>query len=252
MRTMVEAEEQVHQQGRNSEPESEVTLGMSSLLGIFFGLVVLCGAFFGFGYSLGHRSGVLGLARAGVAAAPVSPGGDALTDGPGTVPIHAAKPSASGAVLASPVVKAAGDGPAVSGNSEAVSAGDSGSAAGRSGETEAAVPQAARRADRWAQGPAAVPVPVAPASTARISAPVAHQVEASGGTPSMVQVAAVSRQQDADALIAALRKRGYTVSARTEAQDSFLHVQIGPFASRAEANVMRQKLLGDGYNAIVK
>jgi cell division septation protein DedD len=39
---------------------------------------------------------------------------------------------------------------------------------------------------------------------------------------------------------------------RNEPQDQLLHIQLGPFASRAEALAMRTKLLGDGYNAVVK
>ncbi len=36
---------------------SEVTLSTASLLGIFFGLVLVCGVFFGFGYSMGRGTG---------------------------------------------------------------------------------------------------------------------------------------------------------------------------------------------------
>jgi len=68
----------------------------------------------------------------------------------------------------------------------------------------------------------------------------------------MVQIAAVSRQDDADVLVAALKKRGYNVIVRNELRDSLLHVQIGPFATRDEAKAMRAKLLADGYNAILK
>ena len=50
----------------------------------------------------------------------------------------------------------------------------------------------------------------------------------------------------------ALRKRGYAVTARRDPADGLLHVQIGPFANRNDANAMRQKLLNDGYNAIVQ
>ena len=69
---------------------------------------------------------------------------------------------------------------------------------------------------------------------------------------SMVQIAAVSQPEDAEVLVNALRKRGYAVSARREATDSLIHVRIGPFASRDEANLWRQRLLNDGYNAIVQ
>ena len=36
---------------------SEITLSTASLLGIFFGLVLVCGVFFGFGYSMGRGTG---------------------------------------------------------------------------------------------------------------------------------------------------------------------------------------------------
>jgi cell division septation protein DedD len=68
----------------------------------------------------------------------------------------------------------------------------------------------------------------------------------------MVQVAAVSHAEDADVLVDALRKRGYAVTERRDPADGLIHVRIGPFASREEANRWRDKLLGDGYNAIVQ
>jgi cell division septation protein DedD len=68
----------------------------------------------------------------------------------------------------------------------------------------------------------------------------------------VVQVAAVSHQEDADVLMTALKKRGYTVTIRQEPQDKLLHVQVGPFANKKDAEAMRQRLLADGYNAIVK
>src|SRR5271156_1972144 len=36
---------------------SEITLSTASLLGIFFGLVLICGVFFGLGYSMGRGPG---------------------------------------------------------------------------------------------------------------------------------------------------------------------------------------------------
>ena len=67
----------------------------------------------------------------------------------------------------------------------------------------------------------------------------------------MVQIAAVSNPEDAEVLLAALRRRGYAVSARHEVTDGLIHVRIGPFNSRSDANQWRQKLLNDGYNAII-
>lgn len=68
----------------------------------------------------------------------------------------------------------------------------------------------------------------------------------------MVQIAAVRMQQDANVLVGALQKRGYNVVVRHEAQDTLLHVQVGPFTSRSQAFDMRSRLLADGYNAVVK
>jgi cell division septation protein DedD len=68
----------------------------------------------------------------------------------------------------------------------------------------------------------------------------------------MVQIAAVSHAEDAEVLVNALRKRGFAVVARRDAADGLIHVRIGPFANRNDANATRQKLLNDGYNAIVQ
>jgi cell division septation protein DedD len=69
----------------------------------------------------------------------------------------------------------------------------------------------------------------------------------------MVQVAAVSRQEDADILVNALRKKQYAVSIVSNLPgDSLFHVQIGPFSDSQEAEAMRTRLANDGYNAIVK
>jgi cell division septation protein DedD len=68
----------------------------------------------------------------------------------------------------------------------------------------------------------------------------------------MVQIAAISNAADADVLVRALEKHGYSVTVRHAPTDTLMHVQVGPFANRADAIAMRQKLLADGYNAILK
>ncbi len=68
----------------------------------------------------------------------------------------------------------------------------------------------------------------------------------------MVQVAAVHNAEDAGVLSNALRKRGYPVNAQRDPGDGLIHVRVGPFASREEAYRWRDKLLGDGYNAMVQ
>ncbi|MFZ1083556.1 MAG: SPOR domain-containing protein [Terracidiphilus sp.] len=72
-----------------------------------------------------------------------------------------------------------------------------------------------------------------------------------GGTL-MVQIATVSNHEDADVLVSALHKRGYAVSLSQDDADGQFHVRVGPFANLDEADAMRQKLLNDGYNAVVQ
>ncbi len=68
----------------------------------------------------------------------------------------------------------------------------------------------------------------------------------------MVQIAAVSTQEIADIELEALKKKGYNVVARRVPQDNFIHIQIGPFANRKEAEAMRDRVSADGFNAIIK
>ena len=68
-----------------------------------------------------------------------------------------------------------------------------------------------------------------------------------------MQVAAVSKEEDAQALVDALKKKDYPafVSAQS-ASDKLFRVQLGPFAEVKDAETMRTKLVGDGYSPILK
>lgn len=90
-----------------------------------------------------------------------------------------------------------------------------------------------------------------PASSSTTSAADAPSGASSGGTY-MVQVAAVSRREDADILVSALQKKQYPVFVASVPGDTLFHVQVGPFADPKDAETMRSRLAGDGYNAIVK
>jgi len=70
--------------------------------------------------------------------------------------------------------------------------------------------------------------------------------------PLMVQIAATSHAEAVDVLVSALRKRGYMVTAYSDPRDNLIHVRIGPFYSRDEADRWRVKLNDDGYNAVVQ
>ena len=63
----------------------------------------------------------------------------------------------------------------------------------------------------------------------------------------------MSHQEDADVWPSTLSAVATHVAIRREPQDKLFHVQIGPFATKKEADAMRQRLQTDGYNnAIVK
>lgn len=72
------------------------------------------------------------------------------------------------------------------------------------------------------------------------------------GTGYFVQVAAVSKQEDAEALVEALKARQYQALIANQPSDKLFHVQVGPFADIKDAEAMRSKLVSDGYNPILK
>jgi len=96
------------------------------------------------------------------------------------------------------------------------------------------------------------PQPVAdttkPADTSK---PIDTTASAAGAY--IVQVAAVSKKEDAEILVAALSKKQYPVFVASNVPgDPLFHVQVGPFTDQKEAEAMRNRLANDGYNAIVK
>jgi DedD protein len=208
----------------------ELTLGPAMLLAIGCGLLLLCGLCFGVGYTAGRRNGShLAAAKEKEAATGQTLDAQAAASG--------RKPTATGAP---PVVQAA--------STQAAPSAPAAPSAAHGGESQAAT-QAA---------PAGEPG-VRPAMGSQTASP--QQSAANGstqvqpalppGSGVMVQIAAVSHVDDANVLMSALRKRGYAVTARREPDDNLIHVQVGPFASRADASTMSQRLLSDGYNAVV-
>lgn len=80
----------------------------------------------------------------------------------------------------------------------------------------------------------------------------ANAQPAATGPGFFVQVAAVSKQEDADALVEALKARQYSAIVANQPSDKLYHVQVGPFADIKDAESMRAKLVSDGYNPILK
>jgi len=231
MRTLFDTDEE-EIEGKSSE----ITLSTASLLGIFFGLVLVCGVFFGFGYSIGRGTGATAQAS----------------------PVHS---SPSGNTGEADETAAAQNPPAPAAQEPSD---DSQAKAKAAPPPVAARPKVEEtpKEDAAETGKATAPVAVETAAQLVTSKPAAGKISPAYQPPTdapptatgqaMVQIAAVSRPQDADVLVAALRQRGYGVVVRSEPQDHLLHVQVGPFANRTQATEVKQKLLSDGYNAIIK
>jgi DedD protein len=205
----------------DDEPaEREISLGTPTLLGIFFALALICACFFGFGYTMGRKSAPSPLVAAS------TPGAS----------FGASKPAAGS--------------PANSAASHATSSDFVNPSAAPVAAQAVSLPIAASPAAKNAASPAdgMIAGDKAPPAPAPQSASAAAQPTGSF----VVQVAAVSSQDVANILLASLEKRGYSVGVHHEAQDKLLHVQIGPFADRKAAEAMRQRVLVDGFNAIVK
>jgi DedD protein len=94
-------------------------------------------------------------------------------------------------------------------------------------------------------------MPTASADSQKAPLPAVGQLPANGGY--FVQVAAVSRQEDAESLVEALKKKQYPAfTANNSSADKFYHVQVGPYADLKDAEAMRAHLVADGYNPILK
>ncbi len=198
--------------------DREVTLGPMTLTALGLGLLVLCCICFIAGYTLGHRS---------------------------ETPNSSGKTASSSLTAATLLVQ----------DQSKRSASALSSRTAPEEETASLSPAAA------AQEPAPQPDPEEtenselpsqkPANTPPSAHPALPQYTAQIGSW-VVQVAAIENSADSEVLVSALRQRGYAVLARPEAGDNLIHVQVGPFGSRSEADAMRLKLINDGYNANIE
>lgn len=67
-----------------------------------------------------------------------------------------------------------------------------------------------------------------------------------------VEIMTLSHESDADATLSALRRHGYNPAVIHSTQDSLLHLDLGPFPTRTQAEGIRQQLIRDGYDATLK
>ena len=208
----------------DQEKDTEIVLGTGKLLAIFFGLVLLCGTFFGLGYSVGHNASPMAIQTG-------QSGKTSASNG--------AKPLA-GVTVTTPV--ASQDAPPFPAN-------DPNTAANAQVDQAPPQNQSASTSDSTpAPSPTLTPVSATQSDSTATGSPTI-----SGPGAITVQVAAVTKQEDAQALVSALQKKNYPVFISSNTgSDNLYHVQVGPFAELKDAEAMKSKLAGDGYNAIVK
>lgn len=228
---------------RPSRPDFQFDIGTKGVVSLFGGLVVLCGLFFAFGYTMGKHS-----------VPPAFSLGDTATAQDAT---PAAKPAAGkpiptaeaqGAVPPNPSDLTAAEVnqtpqtlvPGPNGDNPAPATGNSVVAAENGGATQngGVTPLSQRPL------PASTQSSVQPA--AMTTTPVVHSYA--------VQVFAGAKEGDALSLAAALKARQYPVFVvKPEPNgDGLYRVQIGPYNHLPEAQQMRERLVADGYNAVIK
>jgi DedD protein len=203
--------------------DAELTLGPALLLGLFSGLAVLCGLFFAMGYAMGHRGSQ---ATPAVVAQPNAETQQSLQTTNSRPKPSATAPKGSVAQMAVVNLPASNEGSEADGQSSASGEG--------SGNQPVVHPALSSQ----------------PPAQSHSSLKVLPASALNGAF--LVQIAAVSHEEDAEVLVGALRRHGYAVTVSHDPADRLLHVRIGPFANRNEASTMREKLLSDGYNAMVQ
>lgn len=203
----------------NSE-DTEITLGTGKMLALFFGLVTLCATFFGMGYSMGRN---VSKTTAELLPSPIT-----------TKPDRALQP-ASSVTTTSSQPDATTKGPDQTTSSATGASGSTPSVSNATPDPNASPAQSGTQSAGQSAGQPAPGTQAPPAAAAYF-----------------VQVAAVSKQEDAQALVDSLKGRQYQAFVADPAPDKLFHVQVGPFTDVKDAETMRTRLVNDGYNPILK
>ena len=203
--------------------DTEITLGTGKMLALFFGLVALNGAFFGMGYSLGRASSHPALSM----------------DPSQSTNASALRPSAM-----------------KSGSQAINNQQDNGNLtfykSVEQKDANAQLPPA-KESSSGSEVASSTPAEAKPAETKPSPDAAPDAATVLSASSYFVQVAAVSKQDDAQALVDALKKKQYTAFATNSSPtDKLYHVQVGPFGDVKEAEATKAKLVSDGYNPILK
>jgi cell division septation protein DedD len=196
----------------NTQQDTEITLGTGRMLALFFGLVLVCAVFFAVGFSLGRKAGTAG----------------------------GANPLAGQAQTPAAVVRPA----AGKNNSPQAGASDQFGFYKAVGQKSADAQLAPQTSPPQTAA--------APAEATNTAPKTAAPDPTNPGNAYYVQVAAVTRQEDAGALVEALKGKQYPAFTTNPSADKFFRVQVGPFADIKDAEATRARLVADGYTPILR
>jgi DedD protein len=230
-----------------SSEDTEITLGTGKLLVLFFGLVGICALFFALGYSLGKKSDPT-MSVGSAAVAPQTTSGAKASSGaaPATAPPMTFYKSVE-QKDANPQLTPATDAKTDTAGTPAGAA----SATGTPGQTSPG--QSAPSQSASAQATSTQSTSTQSTSTQAGAGNAPDPAIAMPGAGYFVQVAAVSKQEDADSLVEALKKKQYPALVAAQVPtDKLFRVQVGPFSDIKDAEATRTRLIGDGYSPILK
>ena len=205
---------------KNRDGQVELVLENRQVLLIFFGIVALCGVFFSIGYIIG-RNTFSAPAAVAQATPPTAEEGE--------------KPSA----MPPPAYMQQGQRPVGGLADPSASATDLNFYERVEGET----PQTALLPSD----------PFSDPSAGALETPLQEgEVTLQPPPGILVQVSALTRREDAEALVNLLKERNLPVLVTSSSTDPLFHVVVGPYSSELDAEQARTILEQDGFRPIIK
>ncbi len=202
---------------KNGDRQLELVLENRQVLGIFFVIAILCGVFFSLGYVVGKNTASPAQMAAETDLEPLQADGK-----PSAMPAPEYLPRSGGGNLASSSTTTA---PVETTDTDLEFY----------NSVEDSNPQASL------ENPATAPDESAGLAT--VQAPPEGI---------LVQVSALTRQEDAESLVGLMKEKGLPVLVTSGASDTLFHVVVGPYESAGEAENVKRILEQDGFRPFVR
>jgi len=208
----------------------ETVLESRHVVGMFLGVVVLCGVFFTLGYVMGRTQQDSSVKAVSASAATARSADKTATPAPAPSSwdfVSGGDAKKSPGKLETPAKTAATGGPPAVITSTPI-------------KTESATTKSPEKAAAVAKPPAAT------SKNARTKAPVIPRGHV------VLQIAALTREGDAMALVEALQKKQFPAFLLTPSTGNLYRVQVGPYPDGKAADAAKKALEREGFKAITK